>query len=122
MNDLDKSILQSIKKLLGITSDYTHFDSDIVIYINSVFMDLHQLGIGPDDGFSITDKTSNWEDFIPAGNLLNAVKTYVYLKVKFLFDPPANSSAVEALERQINRLEWRLNVEVDPIKNEGGDT
>lgn len=108
------SILTSIKKLLGITEEYEHFDTDIIIHINTVFSTLTQLGVGPKKGFSITDKSSVWNDFIPkSSNTLECIKTYVYLKVKLVFDPPLNSAVIESINRQISELEWRINSEVD---------
>ena len=108
------SILTSIKKLLGITEEYENFDQDIIMHINSAFMILNQLGVGPKSGFSINDKSSTWCEFIPEGSNLEAVKTYVHLKVKLMFDPPLSSTVIEAIKSQINELEWRLNVSVDP--------
>ena len=77
-------------------------------------MILNQLGVGPKSGFSINDKSSTWYEFIPEGSNLEAVKTYVHLKVKLMFDPPLSSTVIEAIKSQINELEWRLNVSVDP--------
>ena len=108
------SILTSIKKLLGITEEYESFDQDIIMHINSAFMILNQLGVGPKSGFSINDKSSTWDEFIPESSNLEAVKTYVHLKVKLMFDPPLSSTVIEAIKSQINELEWRLNVSVDP--------
>ena len=108
------SILTSIKKLLGITEEYENFDQDIIMHINSAFMILNQLGVGPKNGFSINDKSSTWDEFIPESSNLEAVKTYVHLKVKLMFDPPLSSTVIEAIKSQINELEWRLNVSVDP--------
>ena len=106
-----ESILTSIKKQLGIAKDYTHFDADIIMHINSVFMVLTQLGVGPSDGFYIEDDSLEWMDFIEDPNQLQAVKTYIYLKVRLLFDPASLGSAtLAAYERQIQELEWRLNV------------
>ena len=105
------SILKTIKKLLGISDEETHFDTDIIMHINSVFSILHQLGVGPDKSFSIQDDTATWDDIIEDDNNFNDVKTYIYLKVRLLFDPPASSSVMSAMERQISELEWRLNVE-----------
>lgn len=180
-----ESILTSVKKLLGITEDYKHFDTDIILHINTVFMVLNQLGVGPSEGFSIEDDTSVWTDFISTNayykaehgidtdtkaemfaptkeiidaailsanqidtgfytttgekvyhastlsgidvfyyvsvanpSQLEAVKSYVYLKVKLLFDPPLSSSVIEATNRMISELEWRLNVSVDPSTTE----
>ena len=109
-----ESILTSIKKMLGIQEEYEHFDADIVMHINSVFMILMQLGVGPASGFSIHDKTATWADFLPEGQQLEAVKSYMYLKVKLLFDPPLGSAVMESYNKQISELEWRLNVQVDP--------
>lgn len=108
------SILGSIKKLLGITEVYDVFDKDLVMHINSVFFVLTQLGVGPSEGFTIQDETAVWDDFIPCGANLEAVKSYVYLKVRLLFDPPQSSALTEAINRQISEFEWRLNVAVDP--------
>ena len=105
-----ESILISIKKLLGITEEYNQFDPDIIMHINSVFMILTQLGVGPAEGFSIEDDTSVWSDFIQDIKKLESVKTYIYLKVKLLFDPPLSSAVIESMNRLINELEWRLNV------------
>lgn len=110
MND---SILTSIKKLLGITEEYEHFDQDIIIHINSVFMILNQLGVGPSNGFSIMDKTAVWSDFIVDKKNLEAVKSYIYLKVRLLFDPPASSAVMESMNRMISELEFRLNVSAE---------
>lgn len=108
------SILTSIKKMLGITEEYEHFDQDIIMHINAVFMILNQLGVGPSEGFSIHDKHAIWSDFVSDMNKIEAVKSYMYLKVKLLFDPPLSSSVVESIKNQINELEWRLNIAVDP--------
>ena len=107
------SILTSIKKLLGIEEEYTQFDSDIIMHINTVFLNLTQLGVGPAEGFLIEDDSATWGDFVGDSNQLQAVKTYVYLKVKLLFDPPLSSSVTESINRIISELEWRLNVAVD---------
>lgn len=109
---MEESILTSIKKLLGITEDDTNFDTDIVIHINSVFMVLNQLGVGPSEGFRIEDKYSTWDEYITEDDDLDAVKTYIYLKIKLIFDPPLSSSVLEANKQLINELEWRLNVQV----------
>lgn len=111
-----ESILTSIKKMLGIDEAYTHFDADIIMHINSVLMILTQLGVGPEEGFVIEDDTSTWINFIPEANAaqLHAVKTYIYMKVKLVFDPPLSSAVIESMSRQIAEFEWRLNVAVDP--------
>lgn len=107
---MDESILTSIKKLLGIPEDYEHFDQDIIIHINSVFMILNQLGVGPTEEFTITDKTAVWSDFISDNKKFESVKTYVYMKVRLLFDPPLSSAVMDCINKVINELEWRLNV------------
>ena len=103
------SILTSIKKLLGITEEYEQFDPDIVMHINAVFMILNQLGVGPEEGFSIEDKSTKWNEFLTDSILLGAVKPYMYAKVRLNFDPPSNSSIKEALVATVSELEWRLN-------------
>lgn len=109
------SILTSIKKLLGISEGYTQFDDDIIMHINSVFLNLAQLGVGPETGFSIIDSSAVWSDFIDIENnaQLQAVKSYIYLKVKLLFDPPLSTAVIESTNRMISELEWRLNVAVE---------
>lgn len=114
------SILSSVKKMLGITEEYTQFDSDIIMHINSTFMVLNQLGIGPEKGFSISDKESKWSDFIPENDLrFESVKTYVGMKVRLMFDPPTSSVVTEAMNRMISELEWRLNVATGEPDNVG---
>lgn len=108
-----ESILTSIKKLLSISEEDEHFDPDIIIHINSVFMILAQLGVGPTGGFSIKDKTATWNDFITDNNMIESVKTYIYLKVKLIFDPPTNSSVIAAYNSAITEFEWRLNAVVE---------
>ena len=108
------SILTSIKKLLGISEEYTQFDTDIIMHINSVFMTLNQLGVGPSEGFYIEDNLMEWSDYISDPTKLRAVKTYMYLKVRLLFDPSSLGSAtLAAYERLIQELEWRLNAAVE---------
>lgn len=108
------SILTSIKKLLGIEEGYEHFDADIIIGINSAIMALTQLGVGPSAGFMITSKIEAWSDFIGDRIDLQAVKSYVYLKTKLIFDPPTNSFMNDAIDRQLKEFEWRLNIQADP--------
>lgn len=103
------SILTSIKKMLGITEEYTHFDPDIIMHINSVFSILTQIGIGPINGFSIKDSSATWNDFMPENPEIESMKSYMYLKVKLLFDPPLTSSVIDSMNRMISELEWRLN-------------
>lgn len=111
-----ESILNSIKKLLGIAEDYDHFDTDITMHINTVLFTLTQLGVGPSDGFVIMDNTETWDEFIPLNDKnFEAVKTYVYLKVRLIFDPPSSSAVMESFKRTIDELEWRLNVAAETI-------
>lgn len=117
---MEDSILISIKKLLGITKDDTDFDTDIIIHINSVLAVLSQLGVGPIDGYSISDQTQKWSDFLNDDKLLNNVKTYVYLRVRLLFDPPSSSAVLEAFNRTINEFEWRINISTEEKRE--GDT
>ena len=108
-----ESILTSIKKLLGIPEEYEHFDGDIILHINSVFMILNQLGVGPKEVYRIADKEDHWLDFVTDYDDLDAVKSYVYLRVKQLFDPPQSSIIMESQNRLIQELEWRLNVKAE---------
>ncbi|MBR6640919.1 MAG: hypothetical protein IKL08_01805 [Clostridia bacterium] len=110
---MGESILTSIKKMLGMTEDYTHFDTDIIIHINTAFMTLNQLGIGPSTGFKIEDNSKLWMDYIREDDDLEAVKTYIYLKVKLVFDPPLSSAVMTVMQQSITELEWRLNVQTE---------
>ena len=111
------SILTSVKKLLGIAEEYTQFDTDIIIHINTIFMALQQMGIGPNDGFSITGENDLWTDFMEDSILLNSVKTYMYLRVKLLFDPPLTSSTVDSFNKLISELEFRMNSKAEYPNN-----
>lgn len=113
---MDGSILTSIKKLLGIPEEYTQFDVDIIMHINSVFMTLQQLGVGPSEGFSISDHMSTWKDYLGDSTNLEAVKSYIGLKVRLLFDPPLSSSVIECMKQLASEYEWRLNVQVENDK------
>jgi len=131
---MEQSILISTKKILGVPEDYTVFDLDILTHINTAFSTLTQLGVGPANGFMIEDETAEWSDFIPDypsdpqspsgdDHRYNSVKSYVFLKVRQLFDPPATSYLISAVEKQLQELEWRLNAHredldwVDPDPN-----
>jgi hypothetical protein len=109
---MEQSILLSTKKILGIAADYTVFDLDVITHINSAFSTLTQLGVGPAEGFMIEDETSEWSEFLgdDPDKQFNAVKTYVFLRVRQLFDPPTTSYLISAVDQQIKELEWRLNV------------
>ena len=105
-----ESILLSTKKLLGLPEDYDPFDTDVIIAINSAFSTLQQLKVGPESGFEISNKDALWNEFTNGEKGLNPVKTYIYLRAKLLFDPPETSYAREALKKQADEIEWRLNV------------
>lgn len=105
-----KSILDSVKKLLNIPTEYDAFDPEITIHINSVFDTLTQLGVGPKAGFEIEDSEEEWEDFLGQDKRLKSVKSYMYLRIRLLWDPPTNSFAIESMSKQIKELEYRLNV------------
>lgn len=110
-NNIDRNnILQSIKKMLGIVEDFDAFDTDIIIHTNTVFMILNQLGIGPTEGFKIETGDEEWSDFLEDNTLLEDVKTFMYLKIRLLFDPPLNSSIQSSMERLVSELEFRLNI------------
>lgn len=118
-----ESILTSIKKLLGIEADYYDFDADLIMHINSVLSILTQIGVGPSEGFIIEDDSATWSDFLSDTELVNlaAVKSYIHLKVKLLFDMPS-SSVADQINKLISELEWRLYIIADNtrIDEEGG--
>lgn len=108
-----ESILTSIKKMLGIDEGYSHFDYDIIMHINTVLYVLAQAGVGPEHGFIVTSDRETWSDFVGEGNQYQAVKTYVYLKVKMVFDPPTSSFVLDSMKSMAQELEWRLNVSAE---------
>ena len=110
---MEESILTSIKKLLGIEENDTSFDVDVLLHINSVLVILNQLGVGPNEGFFVSDKTATWAEVLGDDKFLVAAKSYVFLKVKLLFDPPLSSAAIESMNRLIAEFEWRLTVLVE---------
>lgn len=110
---MSDSILDTIKQLLGLEAEDTAFDTDVIVHINSALMTLNQLGVGPSSAFSIQDKSDAWEDFLDESTDLEAVKTYIYLKVRTVFDPPSSSAVLEAMNRSVSELEWRLNVQAE---------
>ena len=111
---MDSSILTSIKKLLGIAEEDASFDQDIIMHINTVFAILAQLGVGPANGFSIEDDGAIWSDYLGNGTNLELVKSYIYMKVRSMFDRPASSILADAMNKNISELEWRINTTVDP--------
>lgn len=116
-----ESILTSIKKLLGIAEEYEHFDADIIMHINSVFSILTQLGVGPEEGFRIEDSITTWEEFVGDSINYESIKSYIYMQVKLLFDPPQSSTVIESMRRMINEFEWRLNVTAESTTSERGE-
>lgn len=115
---MNESILNSIKKVLGVDKDYTAFDQDILMHINSSLLTLNQLGIGPEEGFIVENEDTTWSNFIGTDPRLNAVKSYLYLKVRYLFDPPGTSFLLDAMDKQIAEYEWRLNVHRESLREE----
>ena len=114
--NVSESILLSVKKMLGLDKDYDVFDPELIIHINTVFGTLHQLGVGPEDQFRITGDSETWSEFDTEGEQIDEVKTYVYLRVRLLFDPPSSSFVLSSFKEQLQELEWRLNVKADEIK------
>lgn len=110
-----ESILTSIKKKLGIDEACTDFDDDVIMEINSVLMTLNQLGVGPDAGYIISSSEQTWDDFLGTSQILTleAVKTYVYLTVKLVFDPPTNSTLLEAMKHKADEYEWRIKIQAE---------
>lgn len=107
------SILTDVKKSIsGFSEEYTQFDTDIIIHINTVLGILTQMGVGSPNGFSITDKTSLWIDFMPDISRIEMIKSYVSLKVKLIFDPPLNNSLLTTIKESISELEWRISISV----------
>jgi hypothetical protein len=107
---METSILNSTKKVLAIPDESTAFDDDIIMHINTAFSTLTQLGVGPTQGFMIEDESATWDEFIEDDLQFNAVKSYIYLRARLIFDPPMSSYLLDSMERQIKELEWRLNV------------
>lgn len=107
---MEESILKSTKKILGLAEDYTPFDLDVITHLNATFSILDQLGVGPEGGFFIEDDTIVWADYAVPPNQLHLIKTYVFLKVKLLFDPPTTSFLIDSTNKQLSEYEWRLNI------------
>lgn len=107
---MENRILVGTKKALGLAEAYTAFDEDILMHINSTFAGLTQMGVGPEAGFSITDDTAVWADFISVdAELYSMVRSYMYLKVRMLFDPPATSFTQQAFKDTLTEYEYRMN-------------
>ena len=118
---MEQSILKSTKKMVGLDADYDVFDLDILTCINSALSTLNQIGVGIEEGFEVEDDQLEWSHLLGDDPRLNSVKTYVHLKVRLLFDPPATSFVITSMEKQIQELEWRLMVAVDPPYSSRGD-
>jgi hypothetical protein len=110
VSKMSESILTSTKKTLGLSEDYTAFDADIIMHINSVFTILNDLGIGPDTGYMIEDAEDTWDMYLGTDLNLNLIRTYMYLRVRLLFDPPATSFHIKAIENELQELEWRISM------------
>lgn len=127
---METSILKSTKKVLGIGDDDPSFDEDIIMHINSAFSTLHDIGVGPKDGFVIDDESEEWEEFIVDVVMQSKVKTFVFLRAKLLFDPPTSTFLLDATQKQLQEVEWRLGVnrestewkDPDPPIPSGGPT
>lgn len=115
MARIANSILQDVKQMVGQEFDDDTYDTDITIHINAVFFTLNQLGLGPENGFSITNEDQVWSSYTDNPKRLDAVKSYIYLRVRLLFDPPTNSFLVTSLQKQVDQIEWRLMVDADPV-------
>ena len=107
------SILEDIKSLLGVQKDYTHFDKELIIHINSAIMVQSQLGLGPEGGYKIKDKTNIWTEYLGERDDLESAKTALFLRVKLAFDPPVTSYLQNLIQKQIEELEWRLNIQIE---------
>lgn len=104
-------ILDDIKKQIGIVPEYDVFDDQLLMDINAAFATLHQLGVGPEEGF-LVDKNTKWSSYIST-HRLNFIKSYVSMKVRVMFDPPSSSFALDAIKKQIEEYEWRITSEVE---------
>lgn len=116
MSEEMDSILLSVKKMIGIPANYDVFDTDIITHINSVFEGLNQMGLGPEEGFSISDKNDLWSSYLTYGKESQMVRSYMYLKVRTLFDPPSNASLFNIFDQQIKEKEYRLLVFADELR------
>lgn len=115
-----ESILGSVKQVLGIVPEYEYFDSQLILFINSVFPTLYELGVGPDNGFEIEDESAEWAELTNDSKLLAQVKSYVYIKVRLLFDPPSSSFALDSMNKMAQEMEWRILAMVEPTNRPMG--
>lgn len=119
---MNESILETVAKAVGIREGYDHFNDELIMHINTVLMGLRQIGVGPAEPFLIADSTSTWSNFLGDDKNFEAVKTYVCLRVRMLFDPPTSSTLADAMKNQIAEWEWRLNLEYECNKQKEGET
>lgn len=125
----EQSILATTKKALGIHDTNTDFDPDVIMYINSVLPTLRQLGVGPSTGYAIAGRENSWSELLGGGAKYNDVQSYIYMKVRMLFDPPGTSYHLNAMEEMIKEAEWRINasreetdwVNPNPVPETSGD-
>lgn len=113
---MEDSILTGTKKILGVAADYTVFDHDIITHINTALSTLTQLGVGPDEGFMIEDASATWDQFIGNDKWFNTVKSYVFLRVRLLFDPPPTSFHLNAMKEQLQEFEWRISAHREELE------
>ena len=111
---METSILKTTKKNLGLDADYTDFDPEIIGYINTALSTMTQVGVGPDEGFQIQDEFAEWDAFLGGDPRLNAVINYVSMSVRLMFDPPATSFGINAIQDQLNQMIWRIEVAANP--------
>lgn len=119
---METSILKTVKKLVGVEDEYTVFDTDLIVHINTALMSLIQLGVGPSTGFVVTGTMETWKQFLGSDRDFQGALTYVYLKVKLIFDPPATSFAIESMNKVLADLEWRLNAQAEGAFNNVSST
>lgn len=109
-----ESILNSIKKMLGVDAEYTVFDQELILHINSAFMILNQLGVGPEEGYRIADASNVWSEYTEDESMVGAIADYIYMRTRLSWDAPQNSATISMYNDKIREFEWRLNVAVDP--------
>jgi hypothetical protein len=114
---MEDSILKTIKTMLGLNTDETCFDTELIVMINSTLSTLNSIGVGPEEGLQITGEDETWNSLLGNRTILNEAKTYVYVKVKLMFDPPANSWINESMKKTADEYEWRMSAKMDTIKN-----
>lgn len=119
MSSMEDSILATIKKMLGLDPNYDAFDTDVIVFINTALMTLQQIGVGPVNGFTLTGMDQTWEEFLPSDKMLEGAKTYIYLSVKMMFDPPTSSFVMDAMKQQKEELEWRLREQAEFYPGDG---